>query len=798
MNWSKAQNIESTVWEMKLNDLPRASNRALIDSLFNGAPPYSDRQVRQNQINVNVNNLIPTKIAQDAQGQFINAVFSPSQYFSVKVDDGPKHKRDQYSTTITDNLRRAMKRGKSAKKYRENLRNIFAQLVLHGIGPMIWNNTESWCPEMVAIGDMQVPSQTLCTLDNLSYLAVYRRYTAYRLWEMTHGPRVDPGWDVKVADNCIEWARKQWGQTNTTDELWSPERVQEDFKSDGGLWNSDAVPTINCWDFYALDDDEDQGGVKRRIVLDTPSFGEMSDYEGKKVGRDTKNFLDGRDQFLFNSGDRLAASGFSELVHFQFANGSMVAPFRYHSVRSLGWLLYAVCHLQNRLSCALTEAAFEACMQYFRVANADDGQRALKIDLINKMVIPDGVSFVGAQDRWKVDINLVETVMAMNQKEISDNSVAYTRDFGSNERQPKDKTATQINAEVQAASALLGSMLEQFYGNQDFQGREICRRFCIPNSRDIDVQKFRLRCLKAGVPEDLLDVEKWDVSTERIMGSGNQQLAIGQAQAIMQQYPLLDPNGKRVALRKYMFAVTRDAATTEALAPDEPILVTKSIHDAQLSVATLLAGQPMGLVQDVSHAEYAGVLIGALNLEIQKITQVQNGVPTPVQMAGLQNLAGQTVDGQPLTNQDGSPGNGAMFHMELLSQDKGEKATLKALGDLLSKSMNQVRAFGQRLQGQQQQGPQNGNGQPALDPKDAVRLKGQLLLSQAKAANMRESHAQRAQQKAEIHQQKMQEDQNRSQLSNAQEIRRAQVGESVEDLKAAATIKRTRRKQLLE
>jgi len=38
-------------------------------------------------------------------------------------------------------------------------------------------------------------------------------------------------------------------------------------------------------------------------------------------------------------------------VAFQFADLSAVAPFRYHSVRSLGWLLYAVINLQNRLRC---------------------------------------------------------------------------------------------------------------------------------------------------------------------------------------------------------------------------------------------------------------------------------------------------------------------------------------------------------------------------------------------------------------------------------------------------------------
>jgi hypothetical protein len=111
------------------------------------------------------------------------------------------------------------------------------------------------------------------------------------------------------------------------------------------------------------------------------------------------------------------------------------------------------------------------------------------------------------------------------------------------------------------------------------------------------------------------------------------------------------------------------------------------------------------------------------------------------------------------------------------------------LSDTLSKLMNEVRAFAQRQQEamQQQQGQ---NGQQELLPEDAVRLKGQLLISQAKADNMRESHAQRSQQRQEIHQQNMQERQATDELANASTIRKTQVDESAKDLETAAEIQR--------
>jgi hypothetical protein len=786
MRFTKAQSVENIVWQMKLADIPRANNRTLIDLLYNGSPPYTERQVLQNSIQVNYNDLSGTKITQDAQGQYSQAVFSPAQYFSVRADRGPKHMRDEWSETITKGLRRAMKRGLKANSYRENLRNVFAQLVLHGSAAMLWQDSEKWCPQMQAIADVQVPSGTFLTMDNLSYFAVYRRYTATRLYEMTHGPVVDPGWNIDVANSCIKWALEQYGQTMTTDYIYNPERVQEDFKSDGGLYNSDAVPTVNCWDFYCLEDEGDESGWKRRIVLDAPSIGSDTKPD-QKITADVKNILNDRGQFLYTSGDRNYASKLSEIVHFQFADGSVVAPFRYHSVRSLGWLLYSVCHIQNRLRCALTEAAFEACLQYFRVSSSDEMQRAIKVNLINKGVIPDGVNFVGAQERWKVDANLLESVMNLNSRIIADNSTAYTKNFGYGESQSVDKTATQISAEVGAASQLLGSMLEQFYGYQEFQDQEIARRFCIPNSSDPDVREFRLYCLSHGVPEELLNSDAWDINHERIMGSGNSQLAMQQAQAIMSQYPLLDPSGQRIALRKFMFAHTSDAETTELLVPSQPKTTTDSTHDAQLAAASLLLSVPMGLKEGVSHSEYAASLIGIMGIEIQKITK-SGGVGTPDQIMGLQNLAGQTIDGQPMMNPDGSPGNGASFHIAVLAQDPNSNELVKKLGDELGKSLNEVRAFAQRLQEQQGQ-QQEGDGVPA-DQKAKVAV--EMMKGEAKLKLMAASHEQRSKQKAAIHRQQMEEKQAKSQLDNANTIRRTQVEESATDLKTAAEIKRNR------
>ena len=161
-----------------------------------------------------------------------------------------------------------------------------------------------------------------------------------------------------------------------------------------------------------------------------------------------------RKRALFNPGKRKYAQDRSQLVNWQFADLSAVAPFRYHSVRSLGFLIYAVCDLQNRLRCKFTEAVFEQLMIYFQVSNADDMQRALKVDMINRGFIDDSVKFIKAQDRYQVNSNLAELGLAQNQSLISLNSASYSPQTN-NSPNNVEKTKFQVMAETNAMTSLV-------------------------------------------------------------------------------------------------------------------------------------------------------------------------------------------------------------------------------------------------------------------------------------------------------------------------------------------------------
>jgi hypothetical protein len=768
MEFTHAQAVEQVVWQMRLADWPRAQNRARINNLANGWPPYDEAEVSANKIAVNYNDLSLSNISHNARRQLSNALITPDPLFTVELDYGPAWQRREWAGLIQSRVNKIIR---GSLPYMEARRSVFALLVLHGIAPSSWPDSYCWCPEADGVEDILVPSNTLLSLKNLPFIARFRQYTGRELWEMTHRPQVDPGWNVPVVEKAVKWVDAQAKQLLSASwpETWSPEKMEERIKQDGGLYSSDAIPTVDCFEFLYWNDDGKKSGWRKKIILDAwgePGVGGLGgaliDTRGsKKPGKYGQWNFD-KSEFLYDSEQRanpVYCDKLNQTIHFQFADCSCVAPFRYHSVRSLGFLLYSICHLQNRLNCKFDESTFEGLMQYFRITNPADAERAWKVDLTDKKALPDGLQFVKRDERWEVDGELVQMALTKNRQIMADNSASFTQDFDM-ENGPEE-TATRTMAKINTSAALVNGMLNQAYNYQKFQYDEICRRFCIPNSRDADVRKFRLAVLRAGVPEEALNIERWNVQPVRVMGSGNKMLQTAIMDKIMLlYYNKLDPSAQRHFLRAGLASLTDDYELARQSVPEEPV-VSDSIHDAQLAAGVMLQGLPVALKEGVNHSEYIEALLLALTIKVQQIGK--RGTPiTPDEMTGLQNLAGQSIQGQPV------PGNGIRNHIDLMAEDekpqhvKGVppdhtvKEKVKKYTDALAKLMNQVKAMAQRAaQAAQKQKGQNGGG---LDPETAAKVQSQMLLAQTKAQNTRESHAQRTAQRQIQFEQQMQQD----------------------------------------
>lgn len=741
MKFSTVGALEEAVWAMRLADLPRGENRAILQRLYNGGAPFDEDKAEENYTQVNRNFLEGPNLLSQARRQWNRAFLGGGNYFTVSLDSGPERKRKEWSHIITRNINRRLKRNKSMM---EQIRATGANVMLYGIGPVNWSNRRCPIPSPIPVASLMIPSETGIDFENLEYFAVFREWTPAQLYQLTHGPKVDPGWNMEAVTAQLKYVGEQTQkQPNATAYQYMPERIEELIKQDMGYWGSDAVPTVDVWDCY-FREREDGEGWYRRTFLDWEVGGSITESTRKPDSRNTSKEKGG---FLYNSGERKYSNALNEIIHCQFGDCSAYAPFKYHSVRALGWMLWGVCDLQNRLRSKLAESVFEQLMWFFRVTGQQDMNRIKKAILAHMGVIPNGVSFVPANERFKPDFELISGQIGMNRQILSENAAAFIQEPNSRD---KEMTATETMARVNQVNALVSGMLALGYEYETHKDREIGRRFCIKNNPYADVRAFRLDCLQDGVPPELLDADKWDVQPERVMGGGNKTLEIAQANQLIGLRKFLPAQSQRRIDHIAVEAFTDDPNLAESLAPVEgqkPI--SHSAHDAQLASDRILRGLQFTASPEMVPEEYVQVWIKDLATLVKK-AQKGGGMATLDQLRGFANLSQHIKQ-----------------FLGLMAQNDEDKPRVKQYGDVLGKLDNFIKGFAQRLAEQQKAAAkQNGNG--GVDPKAIAQIKGKMLIDKAKADNMRESHALRTGQK----QVAFQLEQQRKDQENAAEARR--------------------------
>lgn len=728
---------------------PRARNRARINSLFNGNAPFTEEEARDNRIATNVNFLEGTRVIASARQQATNGMLKPARYFSINLDWGPRYKRNEWGKILAKNINTPMKR---SRPYTWSKKNEIASTVLHGIGPKTWYRDRHWCPDTVGIEDMMIPSNTLTSLENLSYFGIQKSFTAAQLKKMTSGETVDQGWNKAVVAQILAKLQADIGSnTNQQDyENWQyPEKTEEDWKQNSGFWGSDQVPTVRTYDFYYLETEAKTPYWKRKIVIDRNNQ--------QLSGIDVNGGLlyDGRDRNYGDSIDRI--------LYAQIADGAVVAPFRWHSVRSLGYLLYAVCHLQNRLRCKFTDATFESMLWYFRNVGEGDRERLERVDLAHLGIIPDGLSFVPGNERHTIDYELLNGAMSMHRQLIAESSASYTQDVDNGTQ--KEQTATEVMAKVNSANALVGSMLSDMYDQSIVEYREIARRFCTLSQEDCVA--FRRKCMEEGVPEEVFqNLDAWEIIPERVLGNGNKMLEVAQSDRLMQVRGLLDPDAQRQVTHMYVEANTDDPLLADALVPIEQPQASTAVEKATLSWGTLVDGQPVVITDGINRIEYVDTLLEMLNNALGQIEQ-QRGMTTPERVQGLANVLNQIQS-----------------QIQIIAMDDAQKPRVKEWMDAVGRAQNLLKAYAQRIEQQQ------GEEQPQLDPAVAAKMQADVIQAQAKARIAEESAAQKRAHKDES----FAAEQQRKNVALAGEMnrqgQRTQADIAEQDVKTAADITR--------
>lgn len=642
----------------------RGKNRTKVNSMFNGAPLLSEKDAEKLGLRINANLGEAPVIAQHGRRQYGQAFLSRNRYFKVNIPDAPPEKSMAWSAFITKKINRVLKKSRA---YLDLHRSQWASTLLHGIAPKIRQDKYCWLPTYVALEDFRVPTETKCSLENLSWFAVRKNYTEGELSRKVFGNNADPNWNKPEIQKILDkYHDKNSESTGDVSWMTSPEKMAEIVKQNAGFYASDAVPTIPLWHFYYQDDTNlRKKNWKLCVVPDV------------KLDSDPQ-------KFLYDSKKPIAEK-LEHILHIQFGDLNNKAPFLYHSVRALGFLLMEPIFHSNLLKLRVLQHAHEQMNIWLRSSDPAGKARAQKVEMYDRAFIPEGISIVPQAERHNPNPQFVELGLALIKDLKQQASVSYTQD--SEGARNGDETATGVMARVNAVNALVSGLLQTAFNYEQFDYEEICRRFCLPNSQDDDVREFQKACKGYGIPRNYLDVDLWEVEPEQPIGSGNPTMEMAMIQQLLGIRPMMDGTAQQEVLHEAIITFTGDPKKADRWAPiDRQRGVTDAQEHAELAFSTLMLGVPVRQREGLSVMEQIETLLGLTAGVIARIEKT-GSMATTSEVAGLRNAEQYTGE-----------------LIQKLAQNPAEKPRVKDYSDSLGKLMNTVKAFEQRLAAMASQG----------------------------------------------------------------------------------------------
>lgn len=700
MDFTTSQQVLDTIQASDDVERVRGDNRRKINDFLNGAPPLSSEEAKQMQLRVNVNWGEGPVLASHARRQYYNAFLSRNNFFRVNLPLAPPETQTEWSSFITRKINKIMK---DSLPYLELYRSKFSSVVAHGIGPQMWPNSYGWRPGVVAVEDLRVATDTLISMENLEWFARRMIYTPGELADKVFGEYSSKHWNKEAAQKILKEYKLLNYDNQTYDWMRTPEKMAELWKQNLGYLSSDAVPQISLWHFYFKQRDKNRKHSWTMRIL--PEIGSV---RGEH-----------HDDFLYDCGTKPVAQELRHLLHIQFGDLSCKSPFLYHSVRSLGFLLMEPCFWTNLTRCRLLQHAWEHLGEMFRVSDPAARARAGKIELFDRCILPEGVQIVSQNERHQIDPDLIESVMAQLKQLMQEASVTYTQDLDTGTK--KEQTATEIMAKMNQVNALMSGLLMIAFNYEAHAYKEICRRFCLSNSGDPDVREFQRDCKKFGIPRVYLNADQWDIDAEIPMGAGNPTMEQAMIQTLMQQRPAYDPTAQQEILHDFTVTVTGDPKKAARWVPlDKRRGVTDSQRDAEFAFAVLMQGVPVRMKEGLNQIDQIQTILGLMAGVVSRIEQTGN-MATAGEIAGLK-MAAQYVGG----------------FIQLMAQNPQEKQRTNQYMQSLSKLMNTVKGFEQRLAQEAQKKAQEQNGAAETQAKAQAEMmlaQNKIRISQAEAKN---------------------------------------------------------------
>lgn len=697
-DFSTPDRINCICEDLQTFENKRGQDRALINDQFNGSPPFTHEEATKLRVEFNINFNEGGKLLDDANRQVNGALLFKPRLAVLKPLVGKPEKQAEWGETASTHFNSALQRGRTGRRMMFLLKNRNASTTLHGIGAVMWSTGFGWRPRFIPLADLLIPTDTNCDLEDLAFFAVNFYLTQGELFDMVGGEDMETGWNKSAVYQVLHYLQKtKQKYPDPQNPVEQPEKWVEYRKQNRGFFYSanDEVPKVSLRAFYYRDPTSTKW--YRKVLLRYDVYDNTPDL---KVIADKT--------FLYTSKE-VFADHLSEMLHIQYGDASRVPPLKHHSVRGLGVELYGPVQGMNRIRCQFMQHVFTNLLTWFRIKEPTDRDRLKHFILEQFAAVPEELDIVTAAERYQIDYRIVEAAQSQFRQLMNESSASFVRDIDSGTK--KEMTLGEAQIRLQQVNVQVSSMLRSMYAQEVFLYQELLRRFLLKGSTDDAVKKFQEKLKKKGLPDELLNVDNWQVDVESVLGSGDQTAGQIQANLLLSQRQWMDPESARYVEREWAVVTTGDVAKGRMIVPDSQDKSTSGARAAQDLFGTLMQGIQIQPRAGIDQKGYIEQMLSLAGQKVMIISQTDN-VGTQAEVIGLTNVLADI-----------------QAHVAIFARDEQNKQQSSIFGAAVSELQNVVKGFAQR----QQQAAEKAAQQNGGDPKAAAAVQAMIIKAEVGA-----------------------------------------------------------------
>lgn len=637
--------VQDFVRRMMNADQRRSWKRSRVNGLVDGNPPYKASKLREaNRSDAcNVNWGTSRSYMESGSGAFYDLFSEAPGFLGIKTDYGTEEQKEQWSLTLSQEADCILSKD---DVWDYTIQQSQWEMVLHGCGPLMFEDGFKVLPKSFHCGDLKVPEFTKSDTTFWDACSIDAEYYPPQLYEFIENAKAATavGWNVEHAKKVISNAMNI-KQQNGAGHQW--EFYQQELKNNSLNYYDDTKICKLSHVFWK----EFDGRITHAIVEQTTSSGTETKFLYKKVGR---------------------YSGWQNGIHplyFDRGNGGY-----HHSVTGLGVKMFGSMEYQNRLLCNLADKTF-APKVLFKPTTTEASQKFSMAHFGDFAVLPANFEWVQTGIA-----GLVEDGLVMNRS-ITDlmreNLSSYRQ--GPMKQDGNPPTARQVMYDATQQSSLSKTTFNRYYKQLDLLYTEIVRRLCIESSPDERAKDFQKRCLAKGVPKECFQkIEK--VEAVRVVGQGNAFMRREAVNALLPFSAALPEQGRDNLIADKIAAEAGSAAVSRYyprnLASRMP---TDQEAEAKQWVGLMRIGVSPTVTSSQNPVTFATVFVQAAAQALESLTQGAN----PMDVLAFLEVCGPAI----------------AAHLRRFGQDPTRKQSF----DILTQQWKQLAALTDKLRQQVQQ-----------------------------------------------------------------------------------------------